>query len=299
MQGDKRQWNGRTDGTQWMQKSLVVMFRFINLRILYGVMSLVIPFYLIFNPPGYKAIYRYFRYRHKWSALKSFFHTYYNHYTFGKVILDRFASYAGKKFDVEIEGNELFLQLADGDQGFLILSSHVGNYELAGYLLKSNKKKFNALVYAGESETVMENRRKKFDAHNVNMIPVMNDMSHLFVINNALVNGEIVSIPSDRLFGSPKGIDCNFFDAEATFPLGPFAIATQRDVPAVAIFVMKESVKRYRIYVRKIELTEEEQASAGRKQKMSLMAQHFVTEMESVLKKHPDQWFNYFEFWKS
>ena len=275
------EWSGKTDGQPWMQRSLIAMFRVVPLWLPYGVMALVVPFYMIFNRKGYNAMYRFFRERMNYGRWKSFWKVYANHFHFGQIILDRFGVYAGKKYRFITEGQELMDELETHPEGFVNLSSHVGNYEIAGYSLKPKSKRFNALVYAGETATVMENRQKMLSQNNMSMIPVKEDMSHLFLLNNAIDNGEIVSMPADRIFGSQKAVECQFFGEKARFPMGAFALASKKNVPMLAVFVMKESYKTYHAYVREIK-----------------NAQDFADNLEEIVKRYPTQWFNYFDFWK-
>ena len=275
------EWSGKTDGQPWMQRSLIAMFRVVPLWLPYGVMALVVPFYMIFNRKGYNAMYRFFRERMNYGRWKSFWKVYSNHFRFGQIILDRFGVYAGKKYRFITEGQELMDELETHPEGFVNLSSHVGNYEIAGYSLKPKSKRFNALVYAGETATVMENRQKMLSQNNMSMIPVKEDMSHLFLLNNAIDNGEIVSMPADRIFGSQKAVECQFFGEKARFPMGAFALASKKNVPMLAVFVMKESYKTYHAYVRGIR-----------------NAQDFADNLEEIVKRYPTQWFNYFDFWK-
>ena len=275
------EWSGKTDGQPWMQRSLIAMFRVVPLWLPYGVMALVVPFYMIFNRKGYNAMYRFFRERMNYGRWKSFWKVYSNHFRFGQIILDRFGVYAGKKYRFITEGQELMDELEMHPEGFVNLSSHIGNYEIAGYSLKPKSKKFNALVYAGETATVMENRQKMLSQNNMSMIPVKEDMSHLFLLNNAIDNGEIVSMPADRIFGSQKAVECQFFGEKARFPMGAFALASKKNVPMLAVFVMKESYKTYYAFVRGIR-----------------NAQDFADNLEEIVKRYPTQWFNYFDFWK-
>ena len=286
-------WSGKTGGQKWMQKSLIFLFKWINIRILYAVMSLVIPFYMLFNRKGYMSMYSYFHERLSYTPFKSFINVYVNHYTFGQIILDRFAFYAGKRFNINIIGNENYENLINEENGFIMLSSHIGNYELAGYHLKATKKNIYALIFGGETETVMKNRSKMFDGHNINMIPVKSDMSHLFEINNALRDGNIVSMPGDRIFGSAKYVDLMFLGKNAKFPMGPFAIAAQRDVPIISIFVMKEATYNYTIYVNEIN-----SSGNNRKEKVESMSKQFTNNLEDIVLKYPTQWFNYYNFWE-
>ena len=279
----ERNWAGTTYGNTWMHTWLIRILRFIPIRALYAFVFLfVVPVCLIVNPAS-RIIYRYFRRQWRYGALKSALMTYRNFYLFGQVVVDRFAMYAGKTFDVEVEGKEHYDKLVERPEGFMILSAHVGNYEIAGYTLRNEQKRLNALVFAGEKASVMQNRTKMFAETNIRMIPLRADMSHIFEINNALADGEIVSMPADRMLGSAKSFTLPFLQGEAEFPQGPFKIAAARSVSVLALNVMKTSSMRYKIYVTPLS---------------EPMPQSYVRELERVVGMYPAQWYNYFEFWK-
>lgn len=278
-----------------MQRTLVAWFRHTPLLIPYFCMAWIVPFYMIKNRTGYLSMYDYFRKRHGYGRLKAFWNVYANHFVFGQIIIDRFGMYAGKHFKIEVEGEELYNGLDQCPGGFMLFSSHVGNYELAGYSLVPKSKSFNVLVYAGETQQVMSGREAMFDGKRINMIQVAEDMSHLFLINSALSEGNIVSIPCDRVFGSPRSAVCDFLGGKARFPIGPFALAVQHGVAALAVFVMKESVGRYKIYVRRLPAPK----AAKKKEQIGELAQAFAHELETILRKYPTQWFNYYDFWES
>ena len=70
-----------------MLRSLVAMFRWIDIRILYGVMAVVVVFYMLINRRGYRAIRDLFRRRlgyGRWRTLRA---VYRNHYRFGQIFL--------------------------------------------------------------------------------------------------------------------------------------------------------------------------------------------------------------------
>ena len=289
---EERAWQGRTDGAGWMHNGLVAVMRAVPLRLMYGFVALfVVPFYFFFSK-GRRPMYHFFRQRFGYSPFKSFCWTYRNFRRFSQIILDRFYMYAGGKFEFEIDNYHLYQDFAAAEPGFLIFSAHVGSYETAGYTLVATKKRYNAIVFSGEAETVMRNRQKMFEETNIRMIPVKEDMSHIFLMNSALDNGESVSIPADRVVKGQRTIACNFFGSPANFPLGPFVLAAQREVPVLSIHVMKESAKKYHIYIEQIQ----GQGDTIRK-KAADIAQKYVGTIESVLRKYPEQWFNHYEFW--
>jgi predicted LPLAT superfamily acyltransferase len=168
----------------------------------------------------------------------------------------------------------------------------VGCYELAGYTLVATKKRFNALAFGEEAEAIVENRERLFKNTNIRIIPVKDDLSHLFALNEALDNGESVSFPSDRLLGKQRTVECEFLGASALFPMGPFALAAQRDLPVLTVNVMKTSAKSYKVYVNRLQKEGE-----TRQERINAYVRQYVGHLEEVLRLYPEQWFNYYEFW--
>ena len=293
MESEKKEWAGTTFGNQWMHTHLIASLRYMDVRLLYiFAYVFIVPVCLVLNP-SYGIIYRYFRQRFGYSPLRSFWKTYVNHCRFSEVVIDKFAMYAGKHFRVDVEGKDVFDRLETAEPGFMQLSSHIGNFEMAGYSLRTRQKQMNALVFGGEKATVMAERSKLLACGHIRMIPVKGDMSHLFEINNALANNEIVSMPADRVFGSPRTISLKFLGKEAKFPVGPFQTATMRELDVVAINVMKTSVKGYMAYVMPLAYDK----TAPRKEQIRQLAESYVAELESMVRRYPTQWYNYFEFW--
>ena len=153
------------------------------------------------------------------------------------------------------------------------------------------------MVYAGETETVHKNRSKALGNNNINLIPVLHDMSHLFAVNTALQNGEIVSMPCDRKHGSTKSVACDFLHGKADFPVGASTLAVSFDVEILALFVIKISTKKYRIFVRPIE-SKEIFLPSNKKEKIENLTFAYVKELENIVKQYPEQWFNFYDFWK-
>lgn len=287
-------WAGTTYGNGWMHKWLIRFLKVIDVRLLYVfAFVFIVPPTMAVNSKARKTIYQFYRKRFGLGCLKSSWMTYKNHCAFSQVVIDKFAMYAGKKFQITIDGYDQFQLLSEQPSGFVQLSSHIGNYEIAGYSLVAKNKRFNALVFGGEKASVMANRSKLFDGNNIRMIPMMADMSHLFVIDQALSDGEILSMPADRVFGSQKSFSIDFLGDKAKFPQGPFLIAAMRNVPMLFVSVMKTAAKRYFISVRRIDCD----SDGNTRTKAMNLAEKYVKLLEDTVQKYPTQWYNYFDFW--
>ncbi len=288
----EKKWEGTTYGNSRMHRWLIVLLRWLPIRLIYFLAYLfAVPPTL--TKPGFRHAMRFFRTNFGCSAPKAFFLALRNHCLFAQAVIDKFAMYAGKHFEIELEGYDNFLRLAAEPDGFVQLSSHIGNYEIAGYSLVAETKRFNALVFFGEKEEVMSNRARMFEHANIHMIPIKPDMSHLFEINSALANGETVSIPADRIWGSQKFVSRSFLGREAHLPMGPFQVVALRCVEALVVHVVKSAAKRYKIFVTPIEYDKQ----APKKEQIEQISAAYVAEMERVVKLYPTQWYNYFDFW--
>lgn len=289
-------WKGTTGGGNFGQKSLIFLFRHFGVRVGYFFMYISIPFYLIFGRKARKASCKYFRQVHHYGKVKAFFSTWTTYNNFGKVMLDRFAIFSGQRnrFTVESQSMDIFDNLVAQPGGFVMLGSHTGNFEICGYLLSQNIKKIYALVFGGESEVMKQQRFAQFDQNNVEMVAVKDDMSHLFTLNQALENGDIITMPADRIFGSSKSVRCNFGYAKADFPVGPFAVSALRNVPVIAVFVFKTATYRYKVIVEKVEC--ENADNLPTKKRAEAMAIRFAQLLERQVLSHPTQWFNFYDF---
>lgn len=275
-----------------MHRALVRILRFVNVRIIYLFSDIfVVPFCVLFNRSRRTAWY-FYRRRMGFGFFKSVHMTWRNHCLFSQVVIDRFAMYAGKRFKVEIAGEDLFAELSARPEGFLQLSSHIGNYEIAGYSLRSGKG-IHAVVYSDEKESVMNGRNSMFSRTNVSMIALREDMGHLFEIDNAICSGDIVSFPSDRYMEGSKCVAVPFLGKEARFPLGPFSVAAMRGVEVLAVNVMKSSLTGYRIYLSQLHYDRE----LPRREQTAQLCRAYAAELERMVRLYPAQWFNFYDFW--
>ncbi|PIE49007.1 MAG: lipid A biosynthesis acyltransferase, partial [Flavobacteriales bacterium] len=65
-------------------------------------------------------------------------------------------------------------------------------------------------------------------------------------------------------------------------------LASRLKVPVAFVYVMKETTKHYHLYTR--------MATAKQRDAQGLL-QNYTQNIEFILKRYPEQWFNYFDFW--
>lgn len=294
-----QQWTGVTGGGRLGQKLLILLFRFVSVKAVYWILWLVTPFYILFNRKAYKAIYGYYHTQWGYTPLKALYKIYRNYIIFGQCMFDRLSVYAGKAnaFKLQFTGYEHIERLMQDKSGFMVATAHVGNFEIGGYLSgKVIQKSAITMTFGGESSVISSNRKQSLNVNDITALSNSADMSHIFVLRNALLEGQMVTMMCDRMLGKEKRIECQFLNGKADFPQGAFALAVNTQVPVVAVFVMKEKKSVYRSYVTPLEIENIE--TMNRHEKIAAYAKQYAAALETVLHKYPEQWFNYYEFWK-
>jgi len=288
-----RKWNGRTSGGSFGHRSLFILLKITPLWLIYFFTFFGACWFLVAHSKERQSIYRYFRRIIGYGPLKSSCSVFINHFRFGQVIIDRFAVYARgeRAVKVEIEQPNLFVPLVRGEKGIIIAGAHFGNLEIAGYSLKQDRKKIHIFSYAGEEAALQEKRKSAFGQTDIIMEYIRNDFSHMFSIKNILDSGDIVQMMCDRFAGREKGMDVSFMGHTASFPTGMFRIADTLDIPMITFFVVRTGYCKYRIYTGLIK------PSKGPGNVRNMLGQ-YVSNLESLLSKYPEQWFNYYDFWK-
>ena len=202
---------------------------------------------------------------------------------------------AGNKdqFKLHFPGN-CIREMLGKDAGFIIASAHMGNLELSGLSIPHGRKRLNTIIFGGERAEFQKKRNDAFGEMDVNLIPVKDDMSHLFAIKEAIDNNEVVVIPCDRIYGSSKSITCTLLNGTAQLPQGPFRLSAQLGAPIFTLFIMKEKDNSYTVYEDFIDIHNELPNSI---QRAEAMAKDFAKIMERKMIEYPTQWFNFFPYW--
>lgn len=291
------QWQGRSKGTPLGYRTFVLIIKTFGVNIAYLVLRLVAFYYFLFSWNSTAHIYRYFRDRHGYGALKSVFKIYQNYYVFGQTLLDKVIVMAGieNKFTYHFDGEDNLRQIVKGGRGGILLSGHVGNWEAAGHLLKRLNTRINVVMFDGEHQQIKEYLERVTGGHKLNIIPIKEDISHVYAMGEALQKNELICLHADRFLEGNKTTLSKFLGQEALFPLGPFLLAASFRVPVSIVFAFKESKHHYHFFGSPL-LTRA--TNESKDVFISRLTSAFVEELEQKIKIYPEQWFNYYNFWQ-
>lgn len=289
-------WQGKSKGSQLGYRIFVWVLRNFGVMPAYFLLRSVVLHYLLFSYRSSKAIYHYFHHRLGYSALKALLKIYRNYYSFGQSIIDKVVMMARipNKFTFNFDGEQNLHRMVELKKGGLLLSCHIGNWEIAGNLLRRLETKVHIVMFDGEHEKIKQYITGVTGERSVNVIIIKEDLSHIYEISEAFGRNELICMHADRFLEGNKTMSANFLGKEANFPMGPFVLATTFKVPVSFVFAMKETWKHYHLFASDIK----EYNQPARKSVMQEMLNDFVAEMEKKVRQYPSQWYNYYNFWQ-
>ena len=181
--------------------------------------------------------------------------------------------------------------------GAILISPHLGTWELGGLGLADLGYRVNVLTYREPDELVNEQRKQVREARGIGVIYVdRDDSSPLAIIEavNALRRNEIVCLIGDR-DGSSNTVVVPFFGHPTPLPAGAAHLALATGAPVIPVFVVLENDGRYAT------LMEEAIFFSARHGHNREVVQQGMTRLAAVferyIRQYPDQWYNFFDFW--
>ena len=288
---------GRLRGGRAGIQFFILAIRFLGLRITYA-LAIFPAIYFSFASPDVAATMDFHRrvfgrvawWQRRWLVFKHF-------YSFGLAIIDRTAILAGnrKNFSFQFDGEHNLRTALAEKRGVLLLTAHLGNWEAAGQLLTRIDVPITVTGFDRETPEIraLLNRASK---QNFKLLPLSGSPTDAIPLVAALRRGEVVAMLGDRAYGSPSA-RIPFFGGTAAFPIGAYVMAAIAGAPLMHVFSLRETGGRYRFFgfpAQHPQMPSHNQ----RDEYLKSCAAKFAGDLESVLKRDPFQWYNFFPFWE-
>ncbi len=289
-----RQWQGRSRGGRAGYGVFIFLIRHFGVRTAYVLLFFVVLYFIPAAPRSTGDIWRYARRILGLDRLRSSLFVFRNYWSFGQSIIDRVAVSAGLEdsFHYEFEGFGALEGLLREGRGAIILGAHFGNWAAGEPFFSKYRTKLNLVMYDNEHsdiKKILENNRDREASFKI--IPVNKDsLAHVFMITEALDRGELVCFLGDRYVNEDKLLDAEFMGHPARFPSGPFLLSARMRVPVMFYAAVRERDMTYRFIFRRLDVSVRGDEWCG-------MLDKFIETLEAMLKAHPEQWYNYYDFW--
>jgi predicted LPLAT superfamily acyltransferase len=289
-------WEGKSRGSKTGYSIFVWVLKTFGVFPAYFLLRFVSFYFFLFSYKSSKETFQLFNKRLGYSFIASVAMLYRNYYQFGQSLIDKVVVMSGmsNRFTFDFDGEEHLREMVTRGTGGLLLSAHVGNWEIAGHLLKRLGTTINIVMFDGEHQQIKQYLSEVTGARNVNVIVIRDDISHIYEISEAFSRKELVCMHADRYLEGNKIKEVSFLGSPAKFPIGPFILASTFKVPVSFVFAMKETNLHYHFFA----TPNRNEIGLSKEALSTKLLSSFADEMAAKVKKYPQQWYNFYNFWQ-
>ncbi len=194
-----------------------------------------------------------------------------------------------KEKNISINIDSITKNLLSSDEGMILMTAHLGNWEMIIPILSQYKKSTVIVkVQRNSGGDKFLNEARSFK--NITLLPMKTSKRTMI---DALVGGEVLALASDQNAGS-RGIKVSFFGSKASIPKGAAYFYYKTKCPIVVGFCILKKDFSYEFKLRNIEIEgtfdNTEDLFFSIHQKYSLL-------LEEEIKKNPEQYFWFHKKW--
>ena len=115
-------------------------------------------------------------------------------------------------------------------------------------------------------------------------------------VAEALSRNEIVGLLADRVVAGDKMLRCDFLDGAASFPEGPFVLASVLNAPVVLFSAVYCGGRQYRVRFEHF-ADAANVPRVGRRDALQSQVQRYADWLAHSCRAAPYNWFNFYDFW--
>lgn len=222
--------------------------------------------------------------------------TYRHILAFARTMVDRalFATRGKAMFRIEENGLNHIRSAAANGRGAILLTAHLGNWEVASALLGEVAPKLAIVAYRGDHEKITR-YMDRAQGPRPRLIEVGSESLSSLEMLRSLREGSLLAVQGDRPMDRHV-VRVPFLGREAPFPVGPFLLAAVSGAPMIATFSLQTAPASYRFIAdppRQLSFRKDQERDA----QLRTWVEEYVGRLEALVRQHPYQWFNFYEFW--
>ncbi len=220
--------------------------------------------------------------------------------SFGRILCDRLLVFLKPDgFRLDSAGRDEARQGLMNGGGGILLSAHIGNWDLSSYWLKSsiaNDRDVHVVMIRDDDPRVQAFVDERMRGSRITVIDPRDGLNASLAIAKALRGGHVVCMLGDRVLGDQASITVPFMGGMARFPLGPFQTAAILQVPIYVSFLIKTSERSYRLEIDEPWRICRPAGAIERVEHIERAVTRWARRLELQARRWPMQWHNFFDF---
>jgi len=295
----KANWSSRSVGHNWQHQVFYLLIRLGGRRAAYLLLYFVVGYYVLFSPLARQRARPYLARRFpQASALQRLWHSYRLILCFGRVLIDRavVGIIGPQALNVCLDGREELLKLRDQGQGMIMMTAHVGCWQVAMSALDFLQRPVHMLMRREDGDIDRQYYEHAGLDCPYHVIDPTGYLGGTLEMLGVLKQGQIVCVMGDRQLGSERNtVAVDFLGEPMAIPFSAYKIAATSGAPVVVFFSQKEGPASYRLKLARVIRVPE---LKGRKaETFRPYAAEFAAELEHYCQERPYQFFNFFDLW--
>lgn len=195
--------------------------------------------------------------------------------------------------DWEFTGWKYFQEMQERE-GAILLTAHMGSYDLGAQLFSETSARRIVMVRAPEGDPQTQAFEEGHAAGGLRIEFNTRATDLAIDLLGVIRDGSIVAIQGDRVTGTIGSLPAIVFGHATRVPAGPFALALAARVPIYPVFVVRLGRRRYRLMTaRPIEMIR----SQNRDEDFARAVEQWIAELEHVVRSFWFQWFTFDPYW--
>lgn len=264
-------------------------YLFLGIRHAYALLYFVCFYYLLFDHQTYKVTSKYVNQRFPDAGFwKKIGHIHKLMITTGKNLIDlRQLEKHPEKVEFDCD-NEPIIKILEKKKGLIMLTAHMGNWQIMMRKLPDFGVKVNIVMRPEENPVV--SKFLKIDhgeLYDINLIDPGKGMEAVLEIMQELSQGNIVSIMGDRTINGEQTIDLKFFESDIKLPKGPFLIANSAKAPVIQLLTTRQGPCAYALKTQAISIAE---TIKNKEKRICAFGEKYLQNIEEFLKQNPYEW---------
>jgi predicted LPLAT superfamily acyltransferase len=292
-------WSSRSIGSHWQHQVFYLLIRLGGRRAAYLLLYPVIGYYVLFSRLARQRAGHYLRRRFpQASAGQRLRHCYRLILNFGKVLVDRavVGILGPETMTVNLADRAALLKLRDEGRGLIMMTAHVGCWQVAMAALDFLQRPVNLLMRREDGDLDRHYYEHAGIECPYRMIDPTGYLGGTLEMLGALKQGQIVCVMGDRLLGSERStVAVDFLGEPMAVPFSAYKLASATGAPVVVFFTRKDGPASYRLQLARVIRVPELQGRSA--ETFRPYAEQFSAALERFCQEQPYQFFNFFDLW--
>lgn len=221
--------------------------------------------------------------------------------TFSSVVFERVAllGEGADRFAIRPRGHEMIARLHAERRGAVLLGAHYGSFEaLRAFDRELPGLSVRYMMYEDNAETSTRVLGSVNPEIAERVIPLRDGIGAMMLAREALQAGHLVAFLGDRMpVRNPRAeVEVTFLGRPIRVPRAPYLSALMSGVPLILCFAPRIGRRTYEIEF--TELHDGSPVSRGeREETCARLAQRYADALADMCRRHPYNWFNFFDIW--